>query len=160
MVITVCYAIINVVNKRSSERSGASQSQNNRAIQNRITAMIATDFLCWVPFSIICALHNLQVFDATNWYVNFTLVVLPINSVINPLLYDNTLRESLSNKFKAMITVTGNSRIAVYIRHRFEERESNRSDENLEMEAVPEPATRPQGDDIEPAEDYTIFKNH
>ena len=92
VVITVCYAMINILNRRSSDRSGASKSQKNarqnRVVQNIITAIIATDFLCWVPFSIICALHNLQVIDATDWYVNFTMVVLPINPVINPVLHD------------------------------------------------------------------------
>ena len=153
VVVTMCYTIINTLNTRSSERSGASQSQSNRAIQNRITAMIATDFLCWVPFTIICALHNLQVIDATYWYVHFTMVVLPINSVINPILYDNTLRQFLSRNFQRMSTVIGNSSIAVYVRQIGQERGSNRTEDNIEMEPVKIPATRCQGDGIVQAEE-------
>ena len=122
VVITVGYVIINILNRRSSERSGASQNQNNRAIQNRITAIIATDFLCWVPLSIICALHNLKVIDATDWYVNFTLVLLPINSVINPLLYDNRLRHRVCRNFQGMSTVIKNSTVAEYVRQIWQER--------------------------------------
>ena len=157
IVITVCYAIINILTRRSSTRSGSSQNpsiiRENRRIQNRITAIIATDFLCWVPFSIICALHNLKVIDATDWYVNFTMVLLPINSVINPLLYDNTLRESLVQKFLGIITLIADSRVAVYIRQMWQEREAARTEEQIEMEVVQTPATRPQGDVIEPAAD-------
>ena len=115
--------------------------------------MIATDFLCWVPFSIICALHNLKAIDATNWYVNFTMVVLPINSVINPLLYDNTLRQFLARKFQRMSTIIGNSSIAAYVRQIWQGKGSNRSEDNIEMEPVQIPATRCQGDGIVQAEE-------
>ena len=152
VVITVCYMIINILTRKSSERAGTSQNPNiikqNRRIQNRITAIIATDFLCWVPFCIICVLHNLKAIDATDWYVNFTMVLLPINSVINPLLYDNTLREFLLEKFQGMIRVIANSRTAVWIRQLWQEREGNRTEEQIEMEVIQTPE-----DIIEAAED-------
>ena len=157
IVITVCYVIINILNKKSSQRSGSYQNpsiiRQNRRIQNRVTAIIATDLLCWVPFSIVSALHNLQVIDATNWYVNFAMVLLPINSVINPLLYDNTLRQQLSRKCKDLSIVIANSRIAVYVRQIWQERGGNRTEDNIEMEAVGISATRCQGDGIVQAEE-------
>ena len=110
-------------------------------MQNRVTAIIVTDFLCWVPFTIICALHNLKIIDATDWYVNFTMVVLPINSVINPLLYDNTLRDFLQRKFRGGLTAIGNSRAAIYIQQMWQERRHNNMVENVEMEIVPTQAT-------------------
>ena len=156
IVITVCYVIINILTRRSSERSGATQNESvikqNMAIQKKITAIIATDFVCWVPFSIICALHNLKGIDATGWYVNFSMVVLPINSVINPLLYDNTVRDFLMQKFKGMITKMSNSRIAVYIRQKQQERKRNSKEENIEMDIVPTPATRSPQNLSKPAE--------
>ena len=65
--------------------------------------MILTDFVCWIPFIIICALHNAGGIDATNWYVNLALIVLPINSVINPLVSDNTLQEYLKRCVDNMV---------------------------------------------------------
>ena len=147
VVITVCYVIINCLTKRSSVRSGAIESpervRQNRAIQKRITAIIVTDFLCWAPFCTICTFHNLQIIDATQWYVNLTMLVLPINSVINPLLYDNTMREL----FKKEIQSTYNTivrKCRVYFR--------NKTEENFEMVTVPPPTSDASADDIRKVE--------
>ena len=100
---------------------------------------------------IICALHNLKTIDATEWYVNFTMVLLPINSVINPLLYDNTLREFLSSILHDMMRIINNSRLAVYIRQTCYENE--RIVDNIEMDVVSAPKPRSQESNIEPAYD-------
>ena len=146
VVITACYTVINIITRRSSERSGATQNpsiiRQNKTLQKRIAAIIATDFVCWVPICIICALHNHKVIDATDWYVNFTMAVLPINSVINPLLYDNTMRVFFVRKFQGMLTMISNSSIAVYIRQTWQDREDRRIGENIEMEDVQAPASR------------------
>ena len=101
IVITVSYVLIIQKTKRSSERTGRSNDPNavsqNQALQNKITFIVATDFLCWVPFIIISALHNLEIIDATYWYVTFAMIVLPLNSVLNPLIYDNTIKDSVRN---------------------------------------------------------------
>ncbi|KAL5255615.1 hypothetical protein ACHWQZ_G010999 [Mnemiopsis leidyi] len=101
IVITVSYVLIIRKTKRSSKRTGRSKdpsaASQNQALQNRITVIVATDFLCWVPFIIISALHNLEVIDATYWYVTFAMIVLPLNSVLNPLIYDNTIKDAAKN---------------------------------------------------------------
>jgi hypothetical protein len=81
----------------------------DRAMQKTITLIVMTDFLCWIPFIVVCALHNLGQIDATKWYVNFAMLLLPLNSVINPLIYSKTLRDSLRwlhQKVKAFGTLT------------------------------------------------------
>jgi hypothetical protein len=97
LVITISYLIINIKTWKSSRDSGQTENpvivRQNRNMQRRVAIIIATDFACWVPFIIISALHNYGKIDATNWYVTFAMTVLPLNSLINPLLYDNTLRE-------------------------------------------------------------------
>ena len=101
ILITVSYVIINVTAAKSSKGSGQTSSpeatQKNRKMRNRIALIIATDFACWVPFIVISALHNLGAIDATSWYLTFAMLVLPLNSVINPLLYDNTVKESVNS---------------------------------------------------------------
>ena len=103
IVIMLSYLVIGIITLRSS-RSLTSSSANRKIIQRnrkmnmRISIIITTDFLCWVPFIVICVLHSLEVLDATPWYSLFSVVILPINSVINPLIYDNTLT-ALSKAF-------------------------------------------------------------
>ncbi|XP_063691145.1 uncharacterized protein LOC134823553 [Bolinopsis microptera] len=102
IIITSCYLFINIQTRIASRRSGQDQNQAgvraNRAIQNKIAIIVATDFLCWVPFIIISGMHNMNLIDATNWYVSFAMIVLPLNSVINPLIYDRKLTEFLGRK--------------------------------------------------------------
>ena len=102
MVITFCYILIIYHTRTSSQRSGQQDNPERQAeeeaVQRRIMIIIATDFLCWVPFIVICVLHNLEYIDASLWYASFTMTVLPLNSVINPLLYDKEMQEILKRK--------------------------------------------------------------
>ena len=92
IIISLSYFIINIWTVQSGKVVNNQQvNDRNKAMQRKISLIIATDFLSWVPFVIICCLHSLSVVDATPWYALFSLVVLPINSVINPLLYNETL---------------------------------------------------------------------
>ena len=102
VIITVCYIAITWKTKKSTQESGQSDNperlKENRAIQNRIILIIVTDFLCWVPFIIISGLHNQWKIDASTWYKPLAMTVLPLNSVINPLLYDKILFEFIKKK--------------------------------------------------------------
>ena len=99
-VITMCYLLIQlVVGKSESRISTAGPGPNvhrkkatsrNRAMNQKIALMIGTDFMCWIPFTIISLLHSLEVMDATKFYGVFSIIILPLNSVINPLLYENS----------------------------------------------------------------------
>jgi hypothetical protein len=94
IVISISYIIINVETVRSGKSLISNQhhiNKRNKKMQRKISIIIATDFFCWIPFVLICCLHSLSVLDATPWYALFSLVILPINSVINPLLYDDTI---------------------------------------------------------------------
>ena len=71
-------------------------------MQRNISFIIATDFFCWVPFVIVCSLHTLEVLDATPWYAFFSIIILPINSIINPLLYDATITDFLTKHYKKL----------------------------------------------------------
>ena len=114
--ISISYLLIGILSWRSS-RSLAS-SENNRQIaernnrmNRRIAIIITTDFLCWVPFIVICILHSLELIDATPWYSIFSMVILPINSVINPLLYDDVVTNSIGAPVRALSSRISNSNI-------------------------------------------------
>ena len=105
--ISLSYLYINMVSVESGKKIENSQiRKRNKKVQRKISIIIATDFCCWVPFVAICCLHSFAVFDATPWYALFSIVILPINSVINPLLYDNTLSKYFTraiNGFRSTI---------------------------------------------------------
>ena len=95
VVITVSYIALIVSRRISSKKMGKGQNPTNlkhaKKLQRKIGIIIASDFLCWVPFIIICGLHNIYVIDATKWYVTLTMIVLPLNSIINPLIYEDSI---------------------------------------------------------------------
>ena len=95
LVISVCYVIIAVLSMKSSRSVSSTNDDQARRRANRmnqkISIIITTDFLCWVPFIVVCVLHYLEVLDATPWYSVFSMVILPINSIINPLLYNDII---------------------------------------------------------------------
>ena len=101
-VITICYTLITVTSTRSTSRAGI--SKGSKKLQNRVTMIIITDFISWVPFIVVCGLHYLSVFDATPWYSIFSLVVMPINSLINPLLYNEEIAILLGKASSRMTT--------------------------------------------------------
>ena len=109
VLMTVSYLSINIKNLKSASSSGQSENpvraRETRQMQIRVALIIGTDFACWVPFIIICALHNIKAIDATEWYDTFAMIVLPINSVINPLLYDNTIKEFVDRRVRGLIAV-------------------------------------------------------
>ena len=114
--ITASYLIIGIISYKSSKsltQSGGNQqiTQRNRKMNLRITIIITTDFLCWVPFIVICVLHSLEVLDATPWYGLFSMIILPINSVINPLIYDGTVTNFISVPVQRLGTLTTGSRV-------------------------------------------------
>ena len=94
--ISISYLIMFVVTSTSSlsRSQGVTgdlvRNRNNR-LQRKISIIILTDFLCWVPFIIICFLHTIGRIDASPWYALLSILILPINSVINPVLYDDTM---------------------------------------------------------------------
>ena len=102
ILIALCYVRILWKARQSTQESGLYNNRHrqreDRGMQKRISAIIITDFLCWVPFLIISILHNAGHIDATFWYLKFAMIVLPINSVINPLIYDKVLLEFIVTK--------------------------------------------------------------
>ena len=110
VIITLCYIAITGKTRKSSQRSGQHDNKERirgeRAMQRKVMLIIVTDFLCWVPFIIISALHNLDIIDVTSWYTPFAMTVLPLNSVINPVIYDKALGEMFEKNlrcFKAAV---------------------------------------------------------
>ena len=114
VLISISYLFIGILSRRSSRSLASSKNnrqiaQRNNRMNQRIAIIITTDFLCWVPFILICILHSLEVIDATPWYSIFSMVILPINSVINPLLYDDVVTSTIGAPIRSLSTRISNS---------------------------------------------------
>ena len=121
--ISISYLLIGILSSRSSKSLASSQNnqqiaQRNRRMNQRIAIIITTDFLCWVPFIVICILHSLDTIDATAWYSIFSMVILPINSVINPLLYDDVVTSHIGAALHSTSTRISHSALFQSVRER------------------------------------------
>ena len=98
VIISGCYLLISIRAARSSENvAGANNpGRRNTGLQAKISAIIFTDFLCWIPLTVICFLHYGEVINATEWYPVFSITLLPFNSVINPVLYNADIARVLT----------------------------------------------------------------
>ena len=94
LTVAVCHTVIAVLVARNNSVEGSNLTSK---LNRKIMLVCATDFCCWMPFLICCALHTAEVVDMSPWYQVFSLTIMPINSVINPLLYNS---ETLSAALK------------------------------------------------------------
>ena len=97
VVITASYMIVNITSIKSAntaasrQQPGTGKVNRNVRLQQKISAIILTDFLCWIPFIVTCLLHTGGLIDASETYGIYSIILLPMNSVINPLLYDDVI---------------------------------------------------------------------
>ena len=96
IIVAVSYIIINTTTVNNSNILTQGNNPNakfvrkrNVKLQRKITAIIVTDFACWIPFVVVSFLHFFKVLDASRTYGVFSIVILPINSIINPLFYSS-----------------------------------------------------------------------
>ena len=115
-IVSACYIFIcgyatansRVLTKEKTPM-GEKIRERNRKLQRKITLIIVTDLLCWLPVTIVSCLHSANVLDATPYYPLISIVFLPINSVINPVFYNDILTgriHKFSKKLAKVFSVT------------------------------------------------------
>ena len=98
----------------------ASKSQNpmlkrreieNQRMRRQMFLIVATDFCCWIPITVISSFYTsytaqLDVCEflkfreeSEEWFYIFAIIVLPLNSVINPFLYSYSAKRSIKSMF-------------------------------------------------------------
>ena len=102
VVIAGSYVAISATSRKSVRSLTNGTNEQNSAIQKTdarlqrvVLSLIISDFLCWIPFIIICWLHMFGVVDGNPWYRIFAILVLPINAVVNPVLYDKSTTRAI-----------------------------------------------------------------
>ena len=111
-IASACYILINVYAKTNSrvltkEKTPMAEKirERNRKLQQKISLIIATDLLCWLPVAIVSCLHSANVFNATPYYPLISTVFLPINSVINPVLYNDAITKRIHQFYSNLVKV-------------------------------------------------------
>ena len=97
-------------------------SQNRRKTENqqmkqRMFLIVVTDFCCWVPISIIsifyyfytanidrCSFMNFRI-NIEKWFYVFEMLILPLNSVINPFIYSYTTKQRIKSMLSSCCCV-------------------------------------------------------
>ena len=147
MIMTHCYIRIIRNTRQSTQTSGQYDNpqrlKENRAMEKRIMVIIVTDFMCWVPFIFISGLHNLGTIDASDWYTSFAMIVLPLNSVINPLIYDKQLGGLIMRKFREVTAFIklGTTSVITWIIGLLRRRTDDHEPEMIPMEIMNHPQT-------------------
>ena len=103
--LVICCSYIVIGKEANSTSSSIKAKRQKRNIQIKISLIILTDFLCWIPFIVVCFLHYSERIDARPWYTNFSIIILPINSLVNPLLYNSTIKDFTLNLYKRVSSV-------------------------------------------------------
>ena len=60
-------------------------------MQKKVFLVLATDFCCWFPISLIALLSIVGVPISNTVYAVSAIVLLPINSALNPIIYSNAI---------------------------------------------------------------------
>ena len=75
------------VQQSSVEDSGSSKSSKDRAIAQRLVTVAVSDFLCWFPIGLLGLLASSGTRVSGEVNVAMAILVLPLNSALNPFLY-------------------------------------------------------------------------
>ena len=101
--IAVSYICMFIKAKKTKPKIRSNQRDKQQSkMQRRISRIIITDFLCWIPICVM-AFVKLSGFHVDDFaYIVSAGLLLPINSAFNPLLYS-----SLLNKLKEIFKNSG-----------------------------------------------------
>ena len=99
IIITLCYTIVNIAAYRSSAVAGPlnkNLTKRNRKMQRKISILILTDIITWIPFIMSSLIIKTRILDPTPWLSYLSIIFLPFNSVINPIgILEEKLRKVL-----------------------------------------------------------------
>ena len=161
VLIAASYTFVNFKSVQSIHVAGSKGRDKTRKLQRKIALIIATDFVCWVPFIVIALLHFLEIVNGTKLYIFCSTILLPINSILNPLLYQNKAVDCISNctktvsnalykfKVKHRLPTPKNQTLASFVEmFNFRKEDGNEVYENIELNQVTpvsEPVIRLEG---------------
>jgi len=112
--------------------STSAKKDPNRGMQERISRLLLTDFVCWIPVCIMAYLRVSGVYLPPNAYIVSAGFLLPINSAMNPLLYSRLIGEHMTRARKWVM----NNRPSICKRHVDDASKVEGAREQIELEVV------------------------
>ena len=90
LIIAICYCWIFVAVKLSSKKAGRRQEREIEIkMASKMALIVGTDFCCWMPIIILGVLVQCNIVDIQPEVIPWiTVFILPINSSVNPFLYN------------------------------------------------------------------------
>lgn len=79
--------------------------KRHHKLQRKISLIIGSNLICWAPFLFVSIIHAVELVDANPSYSIFSLVLLPINSVINPIIWNDGIQKKFQ-QFKSVLFTT------------------------------------------------------
>jgi len=100
-----CYvcAVYWAVFRLTSQSAGKLNAKQLRKLHGRISFLIVTDFICWVPVCLMSFIRLGGVRLPDSAYALSAVVLLPVNSALNPFIYSHITLRSL---FAAKVSPT------------------------------------------------------
>ncbi|XP_061186290.1 G-protein coupled receptor GRL101-like [Saccostrea echinata] len=81
------FLIVLEVNKSGRKSQASNRRRREIALAKSVVAVVITDLLCWVPVGIIGMLTFYGIDVSLDVYAWIIVLVLPVNSALNPILY-------------------------------------------------------------------------
>lgn len=88
-VLFIFYVLIIRTTIKQSKHLGRNSAIPKCKLQARVTRLLLSDFACWIPICIIGFLYASGSTISPNLYAACGIVLLPINSALNPFLYSS-----------------------------------------------------------------------
>ena len=79
--------------KNDNEIGNNQRNTENKRMQRRISRIIITDFMCWIPICIMTFVKLSGIYVDDVAYIVSAGLLLPINSAFNPLLYSSLIEK-------------------------------------------------------------------
>ena len=87
---------------RKNITSGAKLNYQMCKLQGRVARLLLTDFLCWIPLCITAYVHFGGVPVDKVMHAVSGIILLPINSALNPVLYSGVMETSIKAAFVSL----------------------------------------------------------
>ena len=88
VIITASYLKILHQTTKSSQAVAGAMANKSILLQTKISMIILSDAVCWLPFITYAFLHYTEIENAEKHYLFFSVILLPVNSVVNPIIYN------------------------------------------------------------------------
>ncbi|XP_076809777.1 uncharacterized protein LOC143452620 [Clavelina lepadiformis] len=95
--IAIGYVVL--YRKSTAQFISAEAAQQSLALQRKVARLIVTDFACWVPICLMAYIQLVGINLNPIAYVISAVVLLPINSVLNPILYSPVVESAIKKLF-------------------------------------------------------------